>query len=687
MSSDPPFIDEISKPDMLHLEILRSSIPRGSIESVKIDALPDGCFVLREADIAWKRNLEVFGEKMPLLSDSAVHYEGQPLMLIAAPKREQLPVCRSSVHIEYRTDYSLLAFEPYGEEQIADTVVFEKGNVYLSTDSRYQIIEAEYHTTPESHITRAPLGALAYEEERQLVIHLPTHWPHHARDTVADALGIRKQQVKIVQCAASPAYGEKVLFPSQLAVFAAMAAVEGERPAKILLSPSETLEYTTRKVPMRMKRTSTLDPEGRVDTEKVEILFDVGAFPLFTRELLTRAAISAAGYYSIPNIRVEAKAIITSTPPKNLYRGLGLSQSLFATETHFSRLAELAQHNPGEWKMEYAETRSLPTGARPKQIPLRRLIAQVMQNSDFHRKHSAYEQIKKRRSSVKAARRYLRGIGISSGFTGNGFTLKAKTLGNWNIRVRLDKKDQLTIYCGDLTVPETIKRIWRERAKIILGIPPENVEVASGDTDSLPDSGPMMLSTATSVFTNLVDRCCRQIRKQRFHNPLPLEVKRGIGSLKKSSWNEETLHGNPFPSYSWGAVVVEMELDVLTLIPEVRGIWSVFDAGKVYHNEYAVSIAESSIYEALAWSMGEQKLTPRYYQEYSLEANEQLSLRLPPVEVDFFDSDRGLPGGITPLAEALVPSAFISALCQATGAYFDRLPITPELIQSYLEER
>ena len=148
MSNDPPFIDEMSKPGMLHLEIIRSSIPRGNIDSVQIDELPEGCFVLREGDIAWKKYMEIFGEKMPLLSDSAIRYEGQPLMLIAAPKREQLDECRRAVHMEYRTDYSLLAFEPYGEEQVADTVVFEKGNVYLSTDSQYQIIEAEYSTTP-----------------------------------------------------------------------------------------------------------------------------------------------------------------------------------------------------------------------------------------------------------------------------------------------------------------------------------------------------------------------------------------------------------------------------------------------------------------------------------------------------------------------------------------------------------
>ncbi|MFO7850640.1 MAG: xanthine dehydrogenase family protein [Spirochaetia bacterium] len=687
MQSELSFIDQLSRPGMLHLEIIRSTIPRGSVESIESEKLPKDCFLLREGDIPGVNYLSVFGRQMPLLSEKSIDYEGQPLCIIAAQDRNLLAECRRKININYQTDYSILSFEPYVEEQVVDRVVFEKGNVYQGTDSQYQIIEAEYSTTPETHITRAPLGALSFLEGDRIVIQAPTHWPHHVRSTVAEALGMKKQKIKVIGCASSPAYGEKVIFPSQLAVYAALALVKSGKPSRLLLSPYETYRYSTHKVPMKMKRTSTLDPEGRVDTEKVEILFDIGAFPLFSRELLTRAAIAAAGFYSIPNIRIEAKAVRTSTPPKNLYRGLGLSQSLFAAETHFSRLAELAQHNPGEWKKEYAHTKTLPTGARPKQVPLSNILAGVMEYSDFHRKHAAYEQIKKRRSNIKSSRRYLRGIGISSGFTGNGFTLRAQTKSAWNVVVRLDKKDQLTIFCGSTTVPDTIKSIWKNRAREILGISEKNVEIAGGDTDTLPDSGPMMLSSATAVYTNLIDRCCRQIKKQRFNSPLPLEVKRGLGSLKKSTWNNEKMTGNPFISYSWGAVVVEVELDTLTLSPEIRGIWGVFDAGKVYNLEYAASIAENSIYDALAWSMGEEKFTPRYNQEYSLEPDEQLSLRLPPVHVSFVDSEKGLPGGITPLAEALVPSAFVSSLCQATGAYFDRIPITPELIQNYLEER
>jgi CO/xanthine dehydrogenase Mo-binding subunit len=437
---------------------------------------------------------------------------------------------------------------------------------------------------------------------------------------------------------------------------------------------------------MFIKRSTVIGEEGGVQAERVHIRVDVGAYPLFTREMLMRAVISAAGYYNLPNIEITAEAIRTSSPPMNLYRGLGFGQSMFAAETHFSRLAELSQRNPGDWKQEFSRSPALPTGARPRPQPLPQLFERVMESADFHRKHAAYEQLKKRRSSLKAARRYLRGVGIAGGFVGNGFTGKPDPRSSWSVMVRLDSNDQLSIMVGDVMVPEGIRTLWIRRAEEILGISARSIEIHRGDTDTLPNSGPMMLSIPITVYTNLVERCCMQIKKERFNRPLPIEVKRSVLTPKKSVWNPETMQGTPFQSFSWGVVAVELELDPLTMYPETRGVWGSFDCGHIHNERYLASVAQTSIYEALAWTMGQERLQPHYHQEYLLEADEQLSLRIPPVQVQFQDNTKGPPGGITALPESLVPSAFASALTQATGFYFDRIPITPELIHSYMEE-
>lgn len=62
-------------------------------------------------------------------------------------------------------------------------------------------------------------------------------------------------------------------------------------------------------------------------------------------------------------------------------------------------------------------------------------------------------------------------------------------------------------------------------ASIILGIDPASVIIKKGDTSTLPNSGPSYLSSDISIVTSLVEKCCHGIKKQRFHQALPIEVK------------------------------------------------------------------------------------------------------------------------------------------------------------------
>ena len=680
------FIDEFTRKGMLHIKIVRADIPRGSIASIETTNVSENILVYDADDIEGINRVVVLQEEMPLLSDGNINYEGEPILLIASEDPSLLETAERKLKISYETDFSLLAFQPASEDQIVDSAGLSRGNPSKAFEETNQIVEAEYRTTTESHVSRAPTGAYAEINDGRITVYTPTHWPFHVRSTVAEVLGIEQKEIRVIQTNPSPAYGEKVVYPSTLGAMAAAICYRTGKAARILLSPREVEKFTTRKAPVAVKSTSILNEEGKIIAHDIHMRFEVGAYSLFTKELLNRAVITSGSYYQVPNVSITAEAIRTSNPPMNLYRGLGVSQSLFATEVHFSRLAEFSQLNPGDWKKSHTKSKNIITGSHIPNMPLEKLLDTVIDQSDFYRKHSAYEQIRRRRNSVKASRRFLRGIGIATGFTGNGFTDKPNTQDNWGIKATLDKKDQLVIECGTMTVPEAIKTIWKRRAGEILGISPESVEIATGDTDTLPDSGPMMLGMPVTVYTSLVDRCCNYIRKQRFNKPLPIEVRRNIINARRTTWDPTTFKGVPFHNFSWGAVVTEVQLDPLTLVPEVRGIWAAFDCGLVYDTQYAVSIAEGSIYEALAWAMGEQKVTPRYYQDYVIEGQDQPNLRLPPVSVVFANRAKGLPGGINEIAESLVPAAFVTALSQATGVYFDRIPLTSETIQSYLEE-
>ncbi len=45
-------------------------------------------------------------------------------------------------------------------------------------------------------------------------------------------------------------------------------------------------------------------------------------------------------------------------------------------------------------------------------------------------------------------------------------------------------------------------------------------------------------------------------------------------------WDEKNFCGDAYPSYSWGVNVVEVEVNTLTGVTDVKGIYSAFDVGK-----------------------------------------------------------------------------------------------------------
>ncbi|MCK5675028.1 MAG: hypothetical protein KAH95_16730, partial [Spirochaetales bacterium] len=59
---------------------------------------------------------------------------------------------------------------------------------------------------------------------------------------------------------------------------------------------------------------------------------------------------------------------------------------------------------------------------------------------------------------------------------------------------------------------------------------------------------------------------------------------------------------------------------------------------------------------------------------------------LPEISINFIEDSKRASGGISQLPDTIIPSAFVQAVSQASGIYFDTIPVTPEIISKHLEE-
>ena len=682
------YIHDCLADDMLHGAVVRSPISNGEITSIQLPSdIPDNFIFCSPNDIPGNKKISLFADSLPVLAEKRVHYEGQPVLLLSSPSPRTLREFSRKTMISYKQEPSLPSVEKYETNQVYSKRKLLYGNTKKAFQKAFQIVESTYQIFYQSPIPLDPEGAFAFMQEGKLYIYSTTTWLAHVQTSVASVLKLSKEDVIVYPLELAPPYDSKVWTSTLYAIYAALLAWKAKKPVRII--DSFLSQFYGEHLPnsCTCSISSALDKEGEVEGTSMKVDFDCGAFPIFSGEIIRRALVTAVSQLHCKNIDIQINLIKTNSPPALPSPSLGQAHLFFALETHASRLAEICFTSPVEWKRKNI---LLSKGDQPINTPAGemydRLLDRLLKETDFERKYAGYEMMKKRRTGLTESFLPQRGIGISSGSQGSGFITDTETELNPMVSVRLDNKPSVTIRTTAVTGHHALEKLWAKMVGQILEVPPENVSVERSSDGNAPDTGPSILSRNISIATRLIAKCCEAIRKKRFRNPLPIEIKRSLKSALSARWDEETFSGTPFVSQSIGAAIVEVEIDQVTLETEIRGVWLYTDCGEVLDPVSARNCLEAGIYHAITWASREQLWVKNQHRSGQIYKIPDI-FQLPEVRIQFIDSGKkNNAEGIEALPFLLIPAAYINAVSQATGIYFDSIPIYPEKIERVMEE-
>jgi len=363
--------------------------------------------------------------------------------------------------------------------------------------------------------------------------------------------------------------------------------------------------------------------------------------------------------------------------------GFGLAQGFFAAERHVSRIAESLGQDPAEWrKSNFPEkNQSLAVGTNFKEnASLVELIDTAAAMSDYYRKWASYELLKNRRRGLKTnfTAEPLRGIGISIACQGNGFLYPVEAGNNCAVEMTLDKDGSLEIRSSLISSGMGYLDNWKNMAQEILGVEPRLIRLTNNTLEA-PDSAPGTLSRNIGIVTRLVELCCSAIRKQRFRDPLPITVKRSSKPGKIPGWVDgKSVDPEAFSRPGGGAVVVEIEIDSVSLEGIIRGIWFAADGGKILSPARATRSIRIGIIQALGWTCRENinyadgQIPHEIYRYYNIPSPAEI----PPIKVDFIRNDNSSPKGIGDLPFCCIPAAYVQAVSQAMDHHFTKIPLS-----------
>jgi CO/xanthine dehydrogenase Mo-binding subunit len=681
------FISDVYVRDMLYGATVRSPFPHARIRRLDTSTLPDTIISLTAAEIPGPNRLRVNDEWLPILAESECRYLGEPVALLAGPTQRDVTEAMSLIEVEY--DELPAHCELTGEQQASYfTLKGVRGEPYTALSDSHQVVEGSYRTGIQEHLYNEPQGAFAESEDGRIVVRTATQWPFHVRSTVAENLAIKPANCVVRGADAGISLDGKLWYPSLVATHVALLSRKSGCPVKLVYSNIEDFQYTPKRAPFVVKYLTGVTVEGLLSAAKISLLYNAGAYPLFTSEMSSRVVAAALSHYACPHAEVELTTVSTNLPPLNVLSGFGMAAAQFALETHVSRLAELAEADPIEWRRINLRVPERSGPALNNGERLERVLRAVGKYSGFARKHAAYELQRKRREEFADLRHPTMGIGVACGHQGSGFIGANATSYPGSVVVRLESEGA-AIRTSAVPGSQAIRDGWRAIVSDILGVDQGEVRFEAIDTDLVPDSGPSTLSRNVTVITQLIEQACAAIQRKRFRSPLPIEARRGVRTARGEAWNPSTLSGPCFNDLSFGAAVVETRVDPVTYETSVQNVWLAVDAGRIMNHAEVMRTLEMGVYQALEWATHEMidyrngAVDPRSYLSYR---DSPLSTA-PEVQVALIDSTEKSPNGIGELPQSCVPAALASAVTQATGHYMDQLPTDPALIHGYVETR
>ena len=684
------FVGDILDPKALWVKVKRATIPHGRIRGLIFPPIPPYVRIIRSRDIPGKRTISFGRVEMPLLNESEVRYVGEPILLLVGPDPEELERLSEQIVVLYEElPYSFNFPLDEGEQKAAVhwEKTIQRGNPPEAFTKAYRIFEREYSTGFQEHYYSEPHGAYVHwdNEETTLDIHTTSRWPFHVHRVVKECLALPWELVSVsIPPDPDTSLDGKLWYPSFVSAHAALAAWLTRRSIKYLYNREEDFLFTPKRAPSTVRLKGGLDGEGRLEVLEAEILFNMGAYPVFAEELLDRAIYALGVLYSCPNLLIRGRVFTSHLPPAGAFSGMGNSQILFALEVFTDEIRQELGISPLEWKTRNLATKQKPRpwGTHRKQFfPPSTLIDTVLKASDFERRHATLELLRKHREQNPESfpsPEFWEGIGIALGAQGSGFFLDREHRAKVEVRITKDKK--VSIYTSAVPGSYALKSIWKTIASELLGVLPSSVFIEPIRTRSTQDSGPSIFSRNITITTKLIEQCCSQLKKT-LPGGLPAQGIKSLDPRYARSWNQETFQGNPFTTISWAAAVVEVKIDPLSLVPHIEHVWMSIDAGRILDEREARRTIELGIAQAVGWTLLEHVFYVGGRIPHPLFWNYRMCSPsdLPTPHIEFLPSeDHKNVKGLGELPLNVIPAALVNALSQGLGKRIRAIPYREE---------
>lgn len=707
------YVDDLAVPDALFARTVRSSIPHGILRAIHLDEAFDwgDVTVATAADIPGSNCIRLNTDDQPALVavGDRIRHAAQAVALVAAATPDE--AAEAAAHITLEID-PLPAVFTVEEALRGEVVVADDGNVFDEVriergevDAAFAradviVVEGTYRTGAAEHVYLEPQGMLAWWDADGVHVAGSLQCPFFVHRALTTLFGLDPGVVDVRQTVTGGGFGGKEDYPSVIAAHAALLSQRAGRPVKLVYDRADDIASTTKRHPSVIRHRLAAQRDGRLVAADIDVVLDAGAYVTLSPVVLLRSVLHCTGPYRIPNVRIRGRAVATNLPPSGAFRGFGAPQAIFAAERQMAKLCRTLGADPLAIRRRNA-LRPGDTTATGGTIDDSAGLGAVLDALD----RGLAEPPPSRPTPPEAPT--SRGRGIAVAFHGNGFTGMGESLIRAKAAVALTATGTFQVVTSCVDMGQGAKTVLAQIAADALGVDLAIVDVPEPSTAAVLDTGPTVASRTTLVGGSIVQKAAHGLRhalsewaaahgldrcdiaaaaRARAQTGEPLSVTEEYALPPGVVWDQETLTGDAYPTYSWAATAVDVAIDDDTSEVVVERCVQAVDAGRAINPQAVAGQIHGGTLQALGWSLWEHVDRPGgVIRAPSLSttviptALDAPEIEAIIVEVPFACGPSGAKG-IGELPMDAPAAAVANAVEAALGVAADEVPLLPEVI-------
>jgi carbon-monoxide dehydrogenase large subunit len=317
---------------------------------------------------------------------------------------------------------------------------------------------------------------LAYPDAGRLTVRISSQMPTGVRGLVADLLGLKPEDVRVIVGDVGGGFGMKTgAYPED--VVAAFCAHQLQRPVRWIADRSEEFLTSAHGRDIESQAALALDAQGKILALRVHSKANVGAYPSMTGlaiQLLIGPWVQSS-VYDIQTVDFHFTGVMTNTACTGAYRGAGRPEAIYNME----RLMDEAARQSGIDRIALRRANFI----HPDQMPYTNPMGQVYDTGAFESIMDQGLALARwdrfaERAAASEAKGLWRGLGIATflEWTG-GNALEEK------VHVQVLADGVIEVFTAVNAMGQGIATSLAQLVVDVFDVPLSQVRVVMGDTD------------------------------------------------------------------------------------------------------------------------------------------------------------------------------------------------------------